>query len=434
MAKWWKSESLSSFEGKSKTASFQATAARRPSDWWAHQPPAHRLIRVLFWLVAAVFLLVVGLLFFLKINETATARAGIIVAENHPTELLAQAEGRVLTVRIHDGDRVRQGDTLLILENEGLKNAVTRAKQDTVAASQNIGMLKKLLANLTDQLAERRLGTATVRSGLVHESSSAEVDLRALQNQVNLAESRLAITRDRLQKDRQLLLDGVISPQEFGKNQREFLEEQRNLSELKKAFDQKKLAKTNFPTVVSDRLTQQQLTILGGENERLNAQKLLAQEETALLAAIQQLDLQEKEVQKLVVIAPSDGSVSQLFNARQAVNLVSKGQSLLRLVPAGDARFTARLSIEQSQLKGVRVGQPVLIKVEAFDHWRFGVVRGELTFIGPDTAAAFYALARLDATTNSKILLQNGLQVKADIVTRRVRLGEFVLGKLFGGR
>ncbi len=411
-----------------------APAARRPSDWWAHQPPVHRLIRALFWLVAAVFLLVVGLLFFLKINETATAHSGSIVAENHPVELLAQAEGRVSSVRVRDGDRVRQGDTLLVLENEGLENAVARARQDTAAARRNIEMLQKMLGNLSDQLAERRQGTATVRSGLVNESSSAEVELRALQNQVNFAENKLAINRDRLQKDRQLLNQGVISELEFGKKQGEFLEEQRVFSELKKVFEQKKLAKSNFPNLVADRLAQQQLTILGGENERLNAQKLLAQEEAALLAAARELDLQEKEMGKLVVTAPADGSVSQLFNARQGVNVVSKGQSLLRLSPAGDARFTARVSIEQSQLKNVRTGQPALVKVDAFDHWRFGPVRGELTFVGPDTSAAFYALVRLDAASNPSVVLQNGLRVKADIVTRRVRLWEFVWGKLFAGR
>lgn len=434
MAKWWKSKSMDNFGRANGQPAAPAPAARRPSDWWAHQPPVHRLIRVLFWLVAAVFLLVVGLLFFLKINETATARSGTIVAENHPVELLAQAEGRVSSVRVRDGDRVRQGDTLLVLENEGLENAVARARQDTAAARRNIEMLQKMLGNLTDQLAERRQGTATVRSGLVNESSSAEVELRALQNQVNFAENKLAINRDRLQKDRQLLNQGVISELEFGKKQGEFLEEQRVFSELKKVFEQKKLAKSNFPNLVADRLAQQQLTILGGENERLNAQKLLAQEEAALLAAARELDLQEKEMGKLTVTAPADGSVSQLFNARQGVNVVSKGQSLLRLSPAGEARFTARLSIEQSQLKNVRPGQSVLVKVDAFDHFRFGPVRGELTFVGPDTSAAFYALVRLDAASNPAVTLQNGLQVKADIVTRRVRLGGFVWGKLFGGR
>jgi HlyD family type I secretion membrane fusion protein len=128
---------------------------------------------------------------------------------------------------------------------------------------------------------------------------------------------------------------------------------------------------------------------------------------------------------RLSVLSPVDGVVKGL-QVRRAGAVVAPGAPLLEIVPEGTTLLVeARLS--PRDIGFVTVGLPVRVKVDAFDHARFGTVEGTIVQIAASTAldadnqpyyAARIALAAAhvgqDATRHR---LLPGMTVRGDVVT-----------------
>lgn len=128
---------------------------------------------------------------------------------------------------------------------------------------------------------------------------------------------------------------------------------------------------------------------------------------------------------RLSVLSPVDGVVKGL-QVRRAGAVIAPGAPLLEIVPEGTTLLVeARLS--PRDIGFVTVGLPVRVKVDAFDHARFGTVEGTIVQIAASTAldadnqpyyAARIALAAAhvgqDATRHR---LLPGMTVRGDVVT-----------------
>jgi HlyD family type I secretion membrane fusion protein len=128
---------------------------------------------------------------------------------------------------------------------------------------------------------------------------------------------------------------------------------------------------------------------------------------------------------RLVVLSPISGIVKGL-QVRRGGAVVAPGAPLLEIVPDGAAVFVeARLS--PRDIGFVAVGQGVRVKVDAFDHARFGVIEGTIVHIAAGTAvdgdnqpyyAARIALAAGHVGRDPMLnRLLPGMTVRADVVT-----------------
>jgi HlyD family type I secretion membrane fusion protein len=91
---------------------------------------------------------------------------------------------------------------------------------------------------------------------------------------------------------------------------------------------------------------------------------------------------QAATLRNLVVRAPADGVVQELA-VTSAGQSVGSNQPLMKLVPTG-AGLMIEARVANQDIGYVRVGQPVKVKVEAYDFLRYGVLTGRVERIAAD--------------------------------------------------
>ena len=126
-----------------------------------------------------------------------------------------------------------------------------------------------------------------------------------------------------------------------------------------------------------------------------------------------------------------DGYVSWLFNTRQEESFVSKGTALARITPEEEERFYARLQIPEKDIKDIKPGQDAHLKLNAYNHYQFGVVKAKVSFINKDTSDYFYVLTELQGSPQEPIRLKDGFKLKGEVIVGRMKLYRFIMKRLF---
>lgn len=85
------------------------------------------------------------------------------------------------------------------------------------------------------------------------------------------------------------------------------------------------------------------------------------------------------------LIAPVDGVV--LSVAKRSVGAVLQGAELLLTLVPSDAVFIAEIQIPSREIGYVKLGDPVVIKIDAFPYQRHGMLEGRLRFVSHETFA-----------------------------------------------
>lgn len=177
---------------------------------------------------------------------------------------------------------------------------------------------------------------------------------------------------------------------------------------------------------------------------RLAESESLAREEASRELSRVHLDLAEvteavrrafERVGRLTVLAPADGIVKGL-HARSPGQVVPPGGVLMDLVPV-DAPLLVEARLSPRDVGFARIGQPVTVKVQAFDYARYGTLDGTLVHLAATTTADEngqpHYLARVQLATdqlgtgaNAHRLIP-GMTVQADIVTGGKSLLQYLL-------
>lgn len=95
-----------------------------------------------------------------------------------------------------------------------------------------------------------------------------------------------------------------------------------------------------------------------------------------------QLVKARKRRESMTITTPIDGTV-QSSSINTVGQVVTTGVELMRIVPENSA-LEAEAYIPNSDIGFVSVGQPAVVKVEAFPFTRYGVIHGRVTAVATD--------------------------------------------------
>ncbi len=186
-----------------------------------------------------------------------------------------------------------------------------------------------------------------------------------------------------------------------------------------------------FTTIRSEQETGLKMQVLSNDFEQVDLKKKLLDEEAKSQELGSRTAYLLAELKKLVLIADMNGHVSRLFNTQREVHFVNKGASLLTLRPDAEESFYAKVTIPQASVSRVDTGQEVHLKLKAYNHYQYGILKGRVEHVSrQDTSDNFYVLANI-TTLNPSIEMKSGYQVQGDVVLRKVRLYRFIVNRLF---
>lgn len=398
--------------------------------YWSQPPKVFTFIKIIVWLLITVIIVGIVLVFTLKIHETVSFQTGQLLSRNAPLVYYASSEAKVKRIYVKEGDLVQQGDTLMVLQNERLLASYHKAKENYWLSLANINLIEKQIANLESKIAALQSQERIIDAEFYTQSSSHTMELSALQQEIQTLKESIEISESRLQKDKDLMAEGVISPQVYQEKYQVFLTKKNELTNLQKQFNLRQSSKKGLGHAHSEQKHQWSINLLANDYEYVNLKKMLLEEEARNQEEENTMKMLLQELNRLTIVAEIRGHISGLFNMQQFSNFITKGTALLTLTSLEEEAFFAKVTIPQEGISKVTQGQIVHLKLDAYNHYYHGILRGTIEHIArQDTSANFYALAAIDSE-HPGFDLKSGFRVKGDILIKETRLNRFLWEKM----
>ena len=357
-------------------------------------------------------------------------------------------EGGIISeIMVRDGDLVEKDQVLMRLKPEAsqaeLSQAETRQASLRLEAERYRALAESrdpdftLLMDQYPELAKNQQEIYRIKTDL--DSSQREIldvqikernaELAQLQQQEGTLRRSVELLNQEVTMRRSLYEQGLNSKVLFLNIQRELNEAQGNLSSViaEMARARETIAEANLR-----------------QNELRNSQREEALSELGRLGgeiaqADEALRKLKDRVARLEIRAPSKGYIKGLqFTTIGGV--IAPAQVVMELVPTDDA-LVAETRISTEDIGHVHLGQPVTVKVSAFDYIRYGSISGELvsisasTFVDEDGRPYYKGRVALDSDqvgegARAQPIIP-GMTVQADIQTGERTLLQYLLKPVY---
>ncbi len=385
------------------------------------------------WIAIAGLCVVLALALFLSLG-TYTRRStvsGQLLPEQGLIRVTAAQPGVVAELHVRDGQQVKRGQLLAVLSGDRAGPEAVGFQRDM--AAQVEGRRQSLQEELRRQAAAEPLEVAQLRRRI--ESLLAEA--QQVQRQGAQLQQRIPGAEESVRRHQRLSQQGLLSREEL-------LAKQSDLAELR--IRQQGNQRESLVLRREASAVQRELDTL---RARYASQR--AELERGVLSARQEFTEIESR-RRIVITAPADGQVTLVQS--ELGQSVDTQRALVHIVPA-DSPLVARLVAPSRAAGFVQKGTAVNLRFDAFPYQKFGQHTGQVTSVStaavgsaeiqgfvtrPEWAgeALFTITVALQAQTlqgpASRLPLQSGMRVEADLLHETRRLYEWVLEPLYAAR
>ncbi len=384
-------------------------------------------------LIVVLVLISGGYLFWLHLSKFESTDDAQVDGQLYA--ISSRINGHVIDVKVEDEQEVKAGDVLVMLDPKDYEVAVAKARADladavanyqssvtdvpitsvTTRSTLNNANSARLDASAVVSAAERQLGAARARK------ATAEANVRVAEaNYTKAAQDveryKLLVSKDEISKQQ---YDQAVSAQDAARATLDAQKAQVNEATQNISAAEKNVEQTQAR--VEQANAQIQTALTGPQQVKVTQAKA----QSAAAKVDQQramLDQAELNLKYTTIVAPIDGVVGKK-NVAIGQN-VSPGQELMAIVPLDNLWITA--NFKETQLDKMRVGQPVKIKVDAYDRQYTGKVQriagasgARFSLLPPENATGNYVKVvqripvriALDPGQNSDHLLRQGMSV-----------------------
>jgi len=414
------------------------------------ETPAAPLGALVVWLVALLLTVALAWSYFGRIDIVAVAN-GKISTEGSTKIIQPAISGVVTNINVHEGQRVKKGETLLALDKTTAEKDVATANQSLNAARVERDILRRLAGggNTDDIINNADLPDET--KAMLRQFASSQTALYAARQQA--VNGTISNYQQQLQFNQQAKNQLETNAQNL-KNRKAEIEKQ-----LPSANPVDKLRLQNELNNIDQRITSADSAVLGQNQQLLQSQSALtqaqnqSQTQTAETnsAFSNQIITAEKRIIELennlvkakqilaqtTITAPVDGTVLSLM-VKTIGGVVNTGQQLAQIVPEKVPLYVDA-ALDNQDVGFVNPGQRVVVKVATYPFQRYGYLEGTVENISPDAiqddkkGLIYKAKIKLNDEKSSKqnqLKLLPGMSVSAEITTGQRRIIEFFLDPL----
>lgn len=389
-----------------------------------------RFIKILNRILVAFLLITIILIFTIKMNDTVSFKEGQIFSDTPQLKINAPNEAKVIKVLVKEGQEIKKGDTLFLLENKKTKSDFEILNIGVAGMKHKINIIHKLIQNTRNRKNSLKQ-LLHIQSNIYQtDRKKAEQEISSLNNKINLSSQQSSILTDKFQTDSVLYAKGAISRYELTETKNRNLDDKKGQIDITSTYEVKNYdfenLSNNYQKTNNDLLR----NIIDVENQIHNYQQDIVELETLIKDGKSNLIYITDELGKLLVVSPIDGTISNLFNSRQNLEIVNKGEILTIIAPKKEA-FYAKVILDEKDLAYIKKGQEINLKLDAYNYYRFGAVKGKITYVSPsDVDKTFYCLATIKKY-NSNINLKAGYKLKGEVIIEKMKLYQYIMKKLF---
>ena len=339
-----------------------------------------------------------------------------------------QEGGTVRAVRVRDGDRVRAGDELVVLEDVRIEAQLDllrtqldaeRARAARLEAERTFGVLR-FPPELAGRAAEPRIGAQLAReealfrarrealdsqvAALRRQSAETVREVAALREQLAAEAQAIKLQKDELGANLRLLEQGYVQRTRVLALQRAVAE-----YEARHGEHRAELARAR------QRAAELELRILGLRNAYVQGATDELKDATARAFELEErLRPSSDAAARQRIVAPIDGEVvgARVFGPGA---VVGPREVLMEIVPHGE-RLVVEARIRPEDIDHVRPGSPADVRLTAFKPRTTPLASGTVRYVSadrlvePQSGSAYY-LAHIDVPAAA--LAQAGLRLQA---------------------
>jgi membrane fusion protein, multidrug efflux system len=305
--------------------------------------------------------------------------------EANISPVIPRISGYITRVAVQDNQKVKKGDTLLVLDDRDLKIKLAQAEAALATAESNLSVAKASHVAADANIASSQAGIGTVDA------------------QMETAKVNLWRTTQDYERYDNLIKDHSITQQQY---EQALAAKQTAERELQVLAEQKNQAMRQTNAVASQSLTSsQQISVASSTVKQ------------------RQVDVDDAKLNLsyAVITAPEDGLISKV-NVQEG-QFLTAGQSLFSIVLDQDVWVVA--NFKETQMDKMRVGQKVMVHVDAFPGHEF---EAKLSSFAAATGARF-ALLPPDNSSGNFVKVVQRLPIKiefsqpSDSLVRELRAG-----------
>jgi adhesin transport system membrane fusion protein len=346
------------------------------------------------YLAAIFFIFLISWAAFYELNQTVRAQ-GQIVSQTK-TQIIQAADGGVLEkILVHEGQDVKAGQDLALLEKKRANAEVNEAKTRVISLRANLIRAQAEASN-KDLLFDKDF--KDYPEIMNEQLLLYKQKKKSLSSEIKSYTEALYLAKDELLLNEKLFENGDVSKLDIMRAKRQVSDIEGKINYTKNKFIQD---------------AQLELTKLQDE---------LASQEF-------KLEQRQDVLEHTTIKSPLDGVIKLLkFNTIGGV--IRNGEELMHISPS-NTELLVEIKINPSDIGQISKDLPVSIKVDAFDYTIYGALNGSLEYISADSLneqlsngeAANYYKARIRINrnqTNKKLLLTQlkpGMTSSVDIQT-----------------
>ena len=302
-----------------------------------------------------------------EVNRKARL-SGVVVPSQGSLNISAPQAGVVMDLPVREGQSVKAGQVLLVLQTERQSMLGGSVSDTTERAAQQIATR---LQTLSTERTLRELQTRQREQVLDDRLRTTAQQLRQAEEESALQARRVQLAQTTLARNQQLAESGFVAEAQVQVRQEELIDAKARAQALERA----RLG-----------LMQDQQT-LRGERTALKAQLQSDTNQIERNRASLDQEASENAARKTMVIsAPYAGTITALnLKAGQSVQ---SGQALATLVPqvadsdvSGPGPLQAQLFAPSRTAGFIRTGQTVYLRYDAYPYQKFGLHQGRITSV-----------------------------------------------------
>lgn len=386
-------------------------------------------------LIGAIMLLFTIWSAFARVEEISVA-TGQVVPSGYIQDIQHPDGGIVQEILVHDGDMVEKGAPLVRLDatnanadlgqmqarRQSLQFEASRLRTYVgIAANSGHELTAEEQAILSSMEEARENQRSVVRDQISQrekELNAIEATKSALVKNVKIKREENKLFQDSLKRGSSSKLSALSSERELNDLEGQLRE---TTSQESRAQDAVREAKSRLQSLDAD-LKQDAMKKLGTvEAEIAEINKSIARQESA--------------ADRTVLVAPVRGIVKGL-SVHTLGAVVEAGKVIMEIVPVDEELMIEALLLP-SDIGNIKVGQPVKVKVSAFDFSRYGSIPGKIDSISASTfqneEGQFFYKSRVKLNQNhvganpETNLILPGMTVQADINTGTKTVLQYLL-------
>jgi membrane fusion protein len=351
--------------------------------------------------------------------------------------MAAPQTGTVLESFVRDGQMVDRGAVLFVLSSDRMGDDSSNYQQ-TVSAQ-----VQSRRQSLEGDIKRSKVSEEQEADQLHRRLQSLRTEQEQVSRSVQQLDTRARALEETFKRYEILFKQDFVSKDEF-------LTKQNELNEMR--MRQQQTARDLLVLERDVAATQRDLETLRG---RYNNQR--SEFNRAVLSTRQEYSELEAK-RRIVVTAPANGKISLVQVA--VGQSVEAGKALVQIVPAG-SRLLVRLLAPSRSAGFIQVGEPVLLRFDAFPYQKYGQLNGKVETISmtaldstelqansvraeSSSEPVFSVTVSLPekpfqnaintASVAAPIKLQAGMKVEADLLHETRRIYEWILEPLFAAK